>query len=307
MTPEWDVPRAQSQTWFTDVRGSTEFSKDLVNVMRELKISGKVGVAGITEMAEEVYEAIASVSSIVPAEDIIEDLAAQKTLPELDLAREAARIADIGFQTFLANTRTGITEYELAAEAGYAMRSAGADDIFIMISTEKYNQALHSPLDKRLAVGDVIIFEIAPFVEGQCVQVCRTISLGPPSPVLTAKYDLLLQAFAASLEHIKPGRPAAEMVLIMNEIISAAGYAEYCFPPHMRARGHGFGIGSIAPGAVIDYSTQAVLQPGMILISHPNQYFPETGYLVCGETVLVTPGGIERLLKTETKLYIKKD
>jgi hypothetical protein len=40
---------------------------------------------------------------------------------------------------------------------------------------------------------------------------------------------------------------------------------------------------------------------------HPNQYLPETGYLACGETVLVTDGGIERLAKTESKLYEKVD
>ena len=32
----------------------------------------------------------------------------------------------------------------------------------------------------------------------------------------------------------------------MNRVISAAGYAEFCYPPYMRARGHGFGVGSIA-------------------------------------------------------------
>ena len=43
------------------------------------------------------------------------------------------------------------------------------------------------------------------------------------------------------------------------------------------------------------------LERHQVVAVHPNQYIPETGYLACGETVLVTDAGVERLAKTETK------
>ena len=89
----------------------------------------------------------------------------------------------------------------------------------------------------------------------------------------------------------------------MNKVISDAGYAKYCYPPYMRARGHGIGVGSVAPGPVIDDDTEGLLNAGQALVVHPNQFLPETGYLACGETVLVTDTGMERLSKTENKLY----
>jgi Xaa-Pro dipeptidase len=89
-------------------------------------------------------------------------------------------------------------------------------------------------------------------------------------------------------------------------MISEAGYGEYCVPPYMRARGHGFGVGSIAPGGLIDVETTVNFEKGQIVVVHPNQYIPEVGYLACGESVIITETGIERLQKTETKLYVRE-
>ena len=33
----------------------------------------------------------------------------------------------------------------------------------------------------------------------------------------------------------------------------------------------------------------------MVFVMHPNQYIPESGYLMCGEPVVVTDGGARAL------------
>jgi Xaa-Pro aminopeptidase len=96
------------------------------------------------------------------------------------------------------------------------------------------------------------------------------------------------------------------MAIAMNKVIGEAGYAKYCVPPYMRARGHGMGVGSIAPGGVIDDETEAKFEKGQVVVVHPNQYLPELGYLACGETVLVTDKGIERLEESLTRLHVKE-
>ena len=116
---------------------------------------------------------------------------------------------------------------------------------------------------------------------------------------------MLVHALEESLKYIRSDVPASVISKAMNEVISEAGYAKYCYPPYMRARGHGLGAGSIAPGHVIDDDTKVNLERHQVVVVHPNQYLPETGYLACGETVLVTDTGMERLAETETKLYIK--
>ena len=76
--------------------------------------------------------------------------------------------------------------------------------------------------------------------------------------------------------------------------LEAQGYGEFCHPPHIRRRGHGLGFGSNAPGDVsLDNATK--LEPDMFFVIHPNQYLPETGYLLCGEPVLITSSAVELL------------
>jgi Xaa-Pro aminopeptidase len=252
VTPQWDEKRASNSSWVKDVRGTSDFLKDLENV------------------------------------------------------RKTAEIADIGFKTFLEYARVGIKEYELSAEMEYEMRKVGADDNFTLLSASKHSHAMHMPTDKRLEAGDLVLGEITPLLNGQFIQLCRTVVLGQPSPLIVEKYDMLVRALDRALEPVKPGVPAGQISINMNKVISDAGYEEYCYPPYMRARGHGMSVGSIAPGGTLDDSTQNLLAKDQVIIVHPNQYIPETGYLACGESILVTETGFERLVKTETKLYIKE-
>lgn len=306
VTPKWDSLRSSSRSWIKDVRGTSTFVNDLVSVMREFRLTGSVGLAGSDEMTTDVYDGIKQVANIVLANDIIPEMAKDKTEAEIEPARKAGRIADAGYKAFIEYARPGITEYDLLAEMELAMRSAGADDNFNLMSSGNHNLAMHSPTDRRLAEGDIIIGEISPVVDGQVLQICRTIVLGKASPLLVEKYEMLVNALQEALKAVRSGNPASSMAIAMNKVISEAGYAKYCAPPYMRARGHGMGLGSIAPGGVIDDETNALFEKGQVVVVHPNQYLPETGYLACGETVLITDHGIERLVESMTRLYAKE-
>jgi Xaa-Pro dipeptidase len=306
VTPEWDRLRVSSKTWIKDVRGTAAFVDELANSMRQLKLTGPVGIAGSDEMTTEVYDCIKHVADIIRADDITPTLAQPKTDAEIENARKAGRAADAGYRAFIENARPGITEYEFLAEMELAMRAAGADDNFNLMSSGKHNHAMHAPTDRRLAVGDIIIGEISPVVDGQVLQICRTVVLGNAAALLVERYAMLVHALAESLKSVRPGNPASAMAVAMNKVISDAGYARYCAPPYMRARGHGMGLGSVAPGGVIDDETAAPFEKGQIVVVHPNQYLPETGYLACGETVLITDNGYERLQESLTTLYVKE-
>jgi Xaa-Pro aminopeptidase len=77
--------------------------------------------------------------------------------------------------------------------------------------------------------------------------------------------------------------------------------ANTAHPPHIRRRGHGLGFASTRPGDV-SLDNMTVLEPGMLFMIHPNQYLPETGYLLCGEPVVLTAGGAEALTRTQSSL-----
>ena len=104
-----------------------------------------------------------------------------------------------------------------------------------------------------------------------------------------------------SLALIRPGVLSSDIALAQNEIFREYGYAEFSRPPYMRSRGHGFGLGRFELVEGVDIPLEA----GMSFVVHPNQYFPEEGYLALGEHVIVSEHGCERLTKTESKIYIK--
>ena len=306
MDPPWDSSRASRKSWIKEVYGSSEFVKDLLGILRKLKISGRVGMVGLRDMTQEVYSGIRQKVDVQIADDTIEEIAREKTEREMEVIRKVARIADAGSKAFVNGVRVGIREYELVAELEFTMRSAGADDMFILMSSGKHNNEMHEPTDRRLREGDIVIGEITPVCEGQFIQLCDTVVLGKPTPVQVEKYDILIRALEESLKQMKSGVSASVITITMNRVISEAGYGKYCNPPYMRSRGHGFGVGSIAPGAEITDKMQVNLEKDQVVAVHPNQYIPETGYLACGESVLVTDGGIERLTQTERKLYVKE-
>jgi Xaa-Pro dipeptidase len=304
--PGWDRARAARHSWIETVIGTDSFSESMLDTLARLGVNGRVGLAGGREMPYPIYEALAGAVSLETADDLIEEMARSKSPLELERVRQAAAAADAGFEAFRNAARVGVREYEIVAEVEYAMRRAGADDNFILLSTGPHNRAMRAPTDRRVEPGDIVIGEISPVIEGQFVQLCRTVSVGPPSATLVAAYDLLLRAYASSVARVRAGVPASVIATAIDEVLTVAGYGEYCRPPYMRTRGHGFGVGSVAPGALIDAETADTLLADQVVVVHPNQYLPESGYLACGETHLVTAAGSERLARTETKLWINE-
>jgi Xaa-Pro aminopeptidase len=301
--PAWDQPRVAALTWIKDVRGAADLCRDLVASLEELCPSGKVAGSGIALLPDTLYAALEAGATVTLANDLVEDIARTKTPAEVALIRELAGIADTGFNALLEHARPGIREFELVARMECAMRSAGADDNFILISSGPHNHEMHEPTERKIEPGDIVIGEITPGKDAQFMQVCRTVSLGKPAANAISAYDMLLEAFHAALHEVRAGAPANLMSKAMNGVISRAGFGKFCYPPYMRARGHGFGIGTIAPGGAIDDNTAKPFERDQAVVVHPNQYLEETGYLACGETVLVTDSGYERLAKTETRLY----
>ena len=174
LSPAWDIPRAQEESWVSDVRPFKEFWTRLPS------IAGKVGLVGRESMHAGLHDEIAKSLEHAPlnAKDIIENMARSKTAFELARLRRAAEIADAGVSALNEEARPGLKEYELAAIVEYRMRSLGAEDNFGMVVANNHNQALHPPTDRIVQPGDIIIGEITPCIGGLFVQICRTMVLG---------------------------------------------------------------------------------------------------------------------------------
>jgi Xaa-Pro dipeptidase len=110
-----------------------------------------------------------------------------------------------------------------------------------------------------------------------------------------------MHAMDQGIAAARPGVSMSEVCRAINTVLEAQGYGEFCHPPHIRRRGHGLGFASVRPGDVA-LDNETVLEPNMLFMIHPNQYLPETGYLLCGEPVLLTPNGAEPLTAQQAAL-----
>ena len=150
--------------------------------------------------------------------------------------------------------------------------------------------------ERVIEAGDLLLCELSPSVKGQFTQICRTVSIGAPQHAIREKYPLLVAAMKEGIARVGPGVRLGDVCAAIDDFLSQAGYAEFSRPPFIRRRGHGLGCGSTAPGDVsVDNDT--ILEPGMLFMVHPNQFLPETGYMMCGEPVLVRDNGCEVLTR----------
>jgi len=301
LSPSWEIPRAKEQSWIKEVRPLD----DLWSYLQ--KNHGKVGLVGREVIHADFHDAIVkSLSEApIPVKDLLEKIASRKSPFELERLERGAAIADAGVQALHEQAKVGLREFELAAIVEYRMRSLGAEDNFGMVVASHHNQALHPPTDRVAEPGDIIIGEITPCVRGYFVQICRTMVLGQPAPLLQEKFAVLKKAMRLGLDAATPGTPASAIATAINRTLSEAGYEKFCRPPYMRVRGHGLGCGSPAPGN-LEEENKTLLEEGMTFIIHPNQYLPETGYLTLGDTVLITKEGAKPMTRSSWDAYIKE-
>jgi Xaa-Pro dipeptidase len=303
VTPAWDADRAAECCPTLRVIAADDVADALASARDHGSLRGaRIGIAGLAFTRWDIAGRLAQMLPHARAADgIVFDAAAVKTVEEIANAREATRIAELGYARLIEIARPGMSEDALALELKWYTKTLGAEDNFLLLCAGPRNAAVAPSNGRTLQRGDILVAEITPSYRGQLAQICRTATLGPASADLKHKYDLLVRAMNAGIGAAHPGAPMAAVCCAINTVLEAEGYGEYCHPPHIRRRGHGLGFGSIRPGDV-SLDNDSVLTEGMVFMIHPNQHLPETGYLLCGEPVLLTAHGAEPLTQRRSAL-----
>ncbi len=297
VTPAWDVERAAERCPAMRVVGADNVMDVLqVYLERHHVLTSRVGTAGLSGMPWGIGEQLRMMlkGEAWPMDRMVFGNARRKTSAQVDQARTATRIAETGYERLLQIARPGMREDELTVELKWTMKTLGAEDNFLMLCAGSHNRAVQPSSGRRLEAGDIILAEITPSYKGQMAQICRTAVIGPANESLKRCYELVVRSMEQGIAVAVAGATMADVCRAIDAVLEARGYGEYCHPPHIRRRGHGLGFGSNLPGDVsLDNATS--LEAGMFFVIHPNQYLPETGYLLCGEPVLITANGSEVL------------
>jgi Xaa-Pro aminopeptidase len=234
---------------------------------------------------------------------LVDRLLMHKLPAEIDAIRRAAKIADDAYVAFRAAVRIGRPQYELVADVEAYLRRRGCPDNFMIIgSGGKDVLGMTPPSDRHIAAGDLVTTELTPCVEGYYVQICRTVVVGAASAAQRRAFDLYREALEAGVAAVRPGVTAADVARAENDVFRKYALGDYVTSKWTRVRGHGLGLFCDSKPHILE-DVDTPLVPGMALIVHPNTYHPEVGYLVLGDSVVVTENGCDVLTATPRELF----
>lgn len=291
VSPAWDIARARDAAPGVEVRTGEPIAAIRSWRSRTGLAAGEVALWGRRQLtAQRLRSLEVELGPLADAQAECDQVARSRDAADIGLAEQAAALAQEGYRELLRVLRPGIPEFEVVARVHLHLRELGADDTFLLISSGRHNLALHPPTERILARRDIVLMEISPAVAGVYSQICRSVVLGAPDGSARSDFDVLTESLATGASACSPGTPVADVVAAMDKVIAAAGFADYCKPPYMRARGHGLGLASGMPGDLTS-DNHRQLVPGDVFVLHPNQYLPGSGYLLCGEPLVVTAAG----------------
>ena len=222
---------------------------------------------------------------------------------EIAATRRAAKLADEGYTVFRDAARVGRADYELIAEIEAFFRAHGVDHNFQIIGVGGAEvRGMAPPSGKRLKRGDLVTTELTPCVDGYYAQICRTLVMGPANAEQRAAHALWRESMEAGIAVVRDGVTAADIARAENDVFRRHGLGDYTTSEYTRVRGHGLGLFvDTKPHILEDVTTR--IDAGMILIVHPNTYHPAVGYMVLGDSVVVTKEGCEVLTATPRELF----
>src|SRR5215471_3861491 len=183
VTPAWDAQRVAEPCPRLRVVGTDDLVAALNSSLgSDVRAGAAIGTAGLSALPCGLASPIsAALAGARAAERVVFDAARAKTIEEIALASEAARIAELGYAHLLDIARPGMSEDELALALKLHMKRLGAEDNFLLLCAGPHNRAVQPSTGRKLARGDIILAEITPSVRGQLTQICRTVTVGAPS------------------------------------------------------------------------------------------------------------------------------
>jgi len=245
-------------------------------------------------------------SELVPTEGIVEAARVIKDEYEADLLRQAAsRLSDVA-RAVVRDVRAGETERAVAATIDLRLRQAGFErPAFDTIVAAGPNAALpHArPTERRLSEGDLVVLDFGGVYDSYCVDLTRTVVLGPASGRARDVHAAVLRAHDRAVAAVKPGQSRFAIDAAARDSLTEQGMGE----AFGHGTGHGLGIEVHEDPRIVrrrpdvDGRDEAV-SAGMVFTIEPGAYFPGWGGVRIEDDVLVTETGVELLTDVPTAL-----
>lgn len=243
--------------------------------------------------------------SLQPHPEIPETLRTVKDEVEIEALRKAAKIIRSGFEAVFQALKPGVREWEVAAEAEYALRVKGSDFYAFptLVASGARSAYPHgSPTGRKIREGDVVVVDLGARFSGYCVDATRTFLVGRVKPAVLKAYRAVSEAYRATVEKIRPGMKGFEADRIARKIIQARGFAE----GFTHGLGHGVGL-EVHEAPKLSPASRDLLRTGSTFTLEPGVYMPGRFGVRVEDTVLLAEDGIKVLTDRAGKEFISLD
>jgi len=303
VTNPWDVEPVAAA-----VNGKVILAPQLTDGLDELLSKERVAVVainGLEHMEARYVQVVRDALRVTPVSATldVEEIRRVKTEQEIAWVKQAAELADRGYEQFVQVCQPGMTEFELVAEVEAFVKANGAEDNFMLVASGGTEvTGMKPPTPRKFKPGDSVTTELTPQVNGYYAQICRTLVIGEPSAKQQQAYAIFCEAQQAAQDLLRPGVDISDVARVQNDVFRKHGFGEYTGPQYTRVRGHNLGLYPDELPHVLE-NVHYIVKPDMVIIAHPNTYLPLSGYMVFGDTLRVTQTGCVSLNKTEKKLF----
>lgn len=190
---------------------------------------------------------------------LMSELRIVKDTAEIERIKAAAQVAATGMTAAIKAVKSGVTESQVAAEAEYAMRQAGAEGFWrtYVASGPRSSIAHGLPTLRTIQPGDLVMIDIHPIVSNYSADICRTVCVGKPTAEQRDAYDLYLKAQQETIAKVKQGVGMVELEETLHGIIKAAGHGEHIFGPTIHGTGIDFEEAPLPPGHAFFHGEKA--------------------------------------------------
>jgi len=225
----------------------------------------------------------------IPQAGMVEDLRRVKSGEEIERIAAAARLTDEGLRWVVDRLAPGRRERDVALDLEVWFRRNGAEAVaFDLIVASGPGSAMphYRPGGRKIAQGDVVLFDIGVQVDGYCSDLTRVVAVGAPAAEVREVYSLVLDANKAGLAAVRAGRPGKDVDAAARDRIARAGYGDR----FGHGLGHGVGLEvHEAPG--VGPVSEEALAVGNVVTIEPGVYLPGRFGVRIEDLVAVTEDG----------------
>ena len=230
------------------------------------------------------------ITAVYPGTELVDVSAAVmrsrmvKSLEEIALIKEGARVADHGGEAVKAAIREGTREIDVAMAGRNAMEleiarshpDSELRDNWVWFQSGINTDGAHNPVTTRaLEMGDILSLNTFPMISAYYTALERTLFLGEPDGRSLEIWEANVAVHRRGIELIKPGAVCSEIVAELNDMFAERDLLQY----RTFGYGHSFGVLSHyygrEAGLELREDIDTVLEPGMVVSMEPMLTIPE--------------------------------